>query len=92
MMRLPRMSRYALPMRSNRRLLLTGLTAFAVTSLLAPSAHACMCTDWTQEERIDQADFIFRGRAVSREPLASRELTMTPAAFAADAQKAETLT
>lgn len=66
-MLLPRMSRYAMLMRLDRRLLLTSLAAVAATSLIAPNAHACMCTDWTQEERIVQADLIFRGRVISRQ-------------------------
>lgn len=70
---LPRMSRYAMLMRSDRRLLLTSLAAVAATSLIAPNAYACICTDWTQEGRIVQADLIFRGRAISREPLVSGE-------------------
>jgi hypothetical protein len=40
-MLLPRMSRYAMLMRSDRRLLLTSLAAVAATSLIAPNAHAC---------------------------------------------------
>jgi hypothetical protein len=32
-----------------------------------------MCTNWTQEEQIVQSDVIFRGRAISREPLVSGE-------------------
>ncbi len=62
-------------MRLGRRLLLTSLAPVAATALIAPNAHACMCTDWTQQERIVQSDWIFRGRVISREPLVSGEPT-----------------
>lgn len=62
-------------MRSDRRLLLTSLAAVAAASLSASNAYALMCPIRTFDDWITEAEVIFRGRLMSREPLKSVEPT-----------------